>query len=250
MIKKSKYILIIIFWILVWQAFSMLVDNQLLLASPELVAKVIIELIKDINFYNTILGSITNIIYGFILACTIGSVLAYVGYKNKLIDEILSPLIIILKSVPVVSFIILLLVWINNQYLPIVIGMIMGTPIFYTNIKYGFISLNKNLNNLSKVFRLSIKTKLRYIYIPQLLNYFKSSCILAIGLCFKSTIAAEVIGVISDSIGDNLYQAKIFLDTPTLFAWTIIIIILTFIFEKLVAILLYILDKKINEVRL
>ena len=228
----------------------MLVNNQLLLASPFLVLQVIAELLTNLSFYIIIIKSIFNVISGFILATLIGSILAYIGYKNKFIDDLLSPIIIILKSVPVVSFIILLLVWINNELLPIIIGMIMGIPIFYTNIKYGFINLNNNLNNISKVFKLTRITKLRYIYLPQLLNHFKASSVLAIGLCFKSAIAAEVIGVINDTIGDNLYQAKIYLDTPTLFAWTIVIIVLTFCFEKLIISLLKVLNKKVNEVKL
>ena len=45
-------------------------------------------------------------------------------------------------------------------------------------------------------------------------------------------MAAEVIGVPDGSIGEKLYHAKIYLNTPELFAWTVVIVMISFVFEK------------------
>ena len=45
-------------------------------------------------------------------------------------------------------------------------------------------------------------------------------------------MAAEVIGLPKGSIGERLYQAKIYLDTPDLFAWTAVIILVSLVFER------------------
>ena len=63
--------------------------------------------------------------------------------------------------------------------------------------------------------------------------YLLTGCRLGLGLCWKAGVAAEVIGVPTGSIGEKLYHAKIYLNTPDLFAWTIVIILISFLFEKL-----------------
>ena len=77
---------------------------------------------------------------------------------------------------------------------------------------------------MAKVFRVNLRRQIRYIYVSQVLPYFLSACRLSLGMCWKAGVAAEVIGVPSGSIGEKLYNAKIYLNTPDLFAWTIVII--------------------------
>ena len=48
-----------------------------------------------------------------------------------------------------------------------------------------------------------------------------------------SGIAAEVIGIPDASIGEQLYYAKLYLDTGGLFAWTFVIIVASSLFESL-----------------
>ena len=54
-----------------------------------------------------------------------------------------------------------------------------------------------------------------------------------IGFCWKSGVAAEVIGLANNTIGVHLYNAKVYLETPELFAWTVTIILLSVSIEKL-----------------
>ena len=66
-----------------------------------------------------------------------------------------------------------------------------------------------------------------------MLPYFRSAASLALGLCWKAGAAAEVIGLPAGTIGERLYTAKIYLQTPDLFAWTAVILILAAVFERL-----------------
>ena len=47
-------------------------------------------------------------------------------------------------------------------------------------------------------------------------------------------MAAEIIGIPEGSVGEKLYMSKIYLDTDDLFAWTVVIVVISFLFEKLV----------------
>ena len=85
---------------------------------------------------------------------------------------------------------------------------------------------------MARVFRIPAARRIRYVYLPQVIPYFRSACGSALGLCWKSGIAAEVIGMPDGSIGEQLQQAKIYLNTPDLFAWTLVIVLVSLVFEK------------------
>lgn len=108
----------------------------------------------------------------------------------------------------------------------------MVLPILYDNVLAGILGMDKKLLEMAQVFRVPFGRRLRYIYVSQVLPFFRAGCTIALGLCWKSGIAAEVIGMPKGSIGERLYQAKIYLDTPDLFAWTLVIILISLLFEK------------------
>ena len=105
--------------------------------------------------------------------------------------------------------------------------------------------VNKQLLEMAKVFRLPLGRRLRAIWLPAVLPAFRQGCSVALGICWKSGVAAEVIGLPDGSIGDALYRAKITLSTGELFAWTFVIILLSAVFEKL---FLALLDRAVARV--
>lgn len=229
-----KRFIVIIFWLLVWQIASLIISEEILLASPLSVIKTLFKLIVTKTFWLSILYSFSKIISGFIIAIITGSMLACFSYKFNIIKELINPLMILIKSIPVASFVILALVWIGSKNLSIFTSFLMVLPIIYTNILEGFNNTDYKLLEMSYIFNVTPLKKLLYIYIPQIMPFFISACSLSLGLCWKSGIAAEVIGLPKNSIGEKLYNAKIFLDIDELFAWTFVIIIISIVFEKII----------------
>ena len=109
----------------------------------------------------------------------------------------------------------------------------MVLPVIYTNVLGGIRSTDDKLLEMARVFNIPVWKRIRYIYVSQVLPFFRSACSVALGLCWKSGIAAEVIGIPKGSIGEKLYNAKIYLDTPDLFAWTLVIVLISLAFERL-----------------
>ena len=106
-------------------------------------------------------------------------------------------------------------------------------PVIYTNTLNGIRSTDRGLLEMAAVFGMSPWVKLWYIYVPQAMPYFRAGCSVALGLCWKAGTAAEVIGIPDRSIGEKLYNAKVYLNTSELFAWTLVIVLASLIFEKL-----------------
>ena len=139
-----------------------------------------------------------------------------------------------MKAVPVASFVILILIWVSSKNLSVVISFLMVFPILYTNTRNGLRELDTALLEMTGVFQVPRSVRLRWGILPQLYPYIRTGCSLSLGLCWKAGTAAEVIGIPNRSIGEHLYRAKIYLDTPGLFAWTAAIVYVSFCLEKAV----------------
>ena len=222
----------VLFWLFVWQLGSMALRQNILLVSPISVLIRLGELVLTPDFWLSILFSMGRILAGFLLGCAAGVLLAGLSVRFIRIKELLAPVMLTMKAVPVASFIILVLLWVSSKNLSILISFLMVLPVIYTNVQNGIYAADPKLLEMAKVFGVSHRRTVRYIYASQVLPFFRSACSIALGLSWKAGIAAEVIGIPDGSIGEKLYKAKIFLDTPDLFAWTVVIVVVSLIFEK------------------
>ena len=247
MICTHKYRLMsIALWILIWQSISMYISNEVLLASPFDVLYALLGLMKEKSFYLSIIHSLGKISLGFVLAVFMGVFLAFIASLHSFIKEMVSVLIRLVKSIPVASFVILALLWVRARNLSVLISFFMVLPVIYMNLLKGIEQTDIKLLEMARVFLMSPLKKMRYIYLPSIMPYFTSACSVGLGLCWKAGIAAEVIGLPTNSIGEQLYEAKLYLMTKELFAWTIVIVVISSGFEKVVMLLVNKLGKKIT----
>ena len=156
-------------------------------------------------------------------------------------------LVAAVKAVPVASFVILVLLWVPSRNLSVVISVLIGFPVIYSNVLAGLDSTDSKLIEMAKVFRVPFGRQLRAIYLYAVMPFLQSGLSVAMGLCWKSGVAAEVIGIPGGSIGEKLYKAKVYLETPDLFCWTLVIVLLSIGCEKLVARLMKLLVRKAEE---
>ena len=222
----------VLFWVALWQLMAMKIGKEVLLASPAATFRALTGLMGQPAFWHTIIFSLTRIMLGFTLAVVRGVALGILSAWSETIRNLLSPLFSVIKAVPVASFIILLLLWVRGGNLSICISFLMVLPVVYNNILQGLLQVDKNLLEMAKVFRLSFKKQLLYIYLPQVLPYFIAACTTSLGLCWKSGIAAEVIGMPAGSLGNRLYETKLYMETAEMFAWTVVIVVISFVVEK------------------
>ena len=184
-------------------------------------------------FWQAVAFSSLRILGGFLLACALAAVLAPLAARFQWVRDLLSPLVAVVKAVPVVSFIILALIFFSSENLSLLISALMVFPPVYLNVLEGIGHTDRQLLEMARVFRVPVSRQLRGIYLPAVLPYFRSAVSLGLGLCWKSGAAAEVIGLPAGSIGEALYTAKVYFQTGDLFAWTAVIVTVSVIFERL-----------------
>lgn len=245
--RREIRIWAVVFWLLVWQLGSMAIDSEILLVSPAAVLLRLLQLMREVSFWRSIGYSVLRIAGGFLLALLAGCLLAALSSRSARIRELLAPVVLVMKTIPVASFIILALIWFSSQNLAIFISFLMVFPVIYTNVQSGIVETDKELLEMAEVFEIPHMRRIRYIYIPQIMPHLCSGCRVALGLCWKSGIAAEVIGMPNGSIGERLQQAKVYLDTPDLFAWTLVIVAVSLTFEKIFLRLLSLLRTRLER---
>ena len=222
----------VLFWLIVWQIAAVRLNSKILLVSPVDVVKRLCVLVPTGNFWRSVGFSATRILLGFALGLTCGCLLAFAAGKLRFVRTLFSPLISVMKSIPVASFTILALIWIGSKDLSVLVSFLICVPIVYSNMLEGIDALDPKLREMSEVFGIPVWRRFVGVYLSQLLPYFRSASRLAIGLCWKSGAAAEVIGIPDGSIGEKLFEAKVYLETADLFAWTLTVILLSWLCEK------------------
>ncbi len=229
-----KGIIAIVFWLLVWQIAAFIVHNKVLLAGPFETVSALIRMTGEAEFWQSLVSSYLHIMLGVLLGCILGVLLSCLSYRYSVMETFLSPLVMTIKAIPVASFIILILIWIGSENVSTVIVTLVVFPIVYIGIGNGLKAADDKLLEMAYVYRMPGFNKFRYIYLPSLFPFILSALSLAIPMGFKSGVAAEVIGQPVNSMGNGLYRAKIYLDTGDLFAWTVVIVFVSFITEKII----------------
>ncbi len=232
--KAVKSLFAIAFWLFVWQVAANVVGHRILLPSPIQTIKALFQLLPTSGFWLRVGFSLLKIAQGFALATVCGLAMAVATALCSMVEILFNPLVLLAKATPVASFIILALIWMPSSQLPVFISFLMVLPIIYTSVLQGIRQTDIQLLEMAKVFHIPFWRQIRAIYIPQVFPYFYSACSVSLGLAWKSGIAAEVIGLPHNTIGEALYEAKVFLSTDEMFAWTAIVVLTSVIFEKLV----------------
>lgn len=235
--EKSKKIftriIIVAVWLLIWQIASMVTGLELILASPVSVFWALLDLLELGRFYATIGYSFCKIMLGFIIAFVGGSILGVVASRISLVDEFLKPPVQLMKTLPMTSFIILLLIWFGSKNVAVFISFIVTFPMIYTSVVTGVKQVDKQLLEMADVFGVSLWRRIKGIYIPKLLPFVEAGVKTAMGMCWKAGVSAEVIGLVRYSVGEQLYYSKLYLLTAELFAWSIVVVVISMLFELL-----------------
>lgn len=234
LLKKIIYIIIsAVFWTALWDFLSYSVGKELLLPSPTATLKRLAELSTTTEFWSAAFTSLTNTLSGFLYGVLAGTVLAVITALLKGADILLSPVNVISRATPVASFIILALVWIENTEVPSFIAFLMVTPIVWNALKTAILKVPSDLKEMARCYKITLVKRILHIYIPSVLPQYITALVTSMGLSWKAGIAAEVLCRSKGSIGNLIYESKLYLETVDLFAYTATVILLSLIIESI-----------------
>lgn len=226
----------IAFWAAVWQLAAMAMGHGgLFLATPLQTLSALGALLPTLGFWRRVCFTALRILLGFVLAVTAGLVLGAAASRWKTARALVEPVMQLIRAMPVASFVILALLWVRSANLSVVVSFTHVLPVVYAGTLAGIADTDRQLLEMARVYRLPLSKTLRTIWLPGMFPAFSESCIAAMGMCWKSGVSAEVIGLPDWSVGDALYRAKITLSTPEVFAWTLVIVLASALLSHLAA---------------
>ena len=231
--KVIKFVLPLLIWTSVWHILSLIVSNEYLLPGIPSTVIALGSLLSEFTFYKAVFFSALRVLAGLILGIMVGIIIGIACTKYYLLDTIISPVVSIIKSTPVASFIVLLWVLMSGDALSIFIGFLMVLPLIWQSTVNSINSIDKDTMEVAKAFEFSMAKKIKLIYLPTLKKFLVPAVISATGLAWKAEIAAEIIAYTKKSIGQGINDAKYNMDTPTVFAWTIVIVALSIFLESI-----------------
>ncbi len=221
-----------VFWVVVWYIAALMTDNPVLMPSPFDTASALVKICTEEVFVRSVLLTLMRVLTGFICGAVLGCVCGFSSYFSRTVRTILSPLLGMVRATPVASFILLAFVWFAAGVIPMVISALMVFPVVYDQVLAALDRADKSLFEVTAVFGWSFGRRMRQFYFPSVRGPLSASLITGFGLSWKAGVAAEVLCTPAFSIGRNLYQSKLYLETSELFAWTAVVVLLSILLEK------------------
>ena len=235
-----KKLLTLLFWLAVWQLAAFAVDrsvsgrgNELLLPYPVSVLGALLRLVRSGPFWSAAGQTLGRILLGLAMGTSAGALLAVLTCTSRLCDALLAPAVRVVRATPITSFILLILLWTGKDRVPAVIAALMVIPVVWENLTQGIRSTDPQLLEMAKAYRFSPLKRAALIYWPSARPYFAAALTTSMGLAWKSGVAAEVISLPVLAIGSEIYRAKLYLEIPDLFAWTLVVVAMSLLLEAL-----------------
>ena len=231
--KPWRALLPACFWLAVWWGASLAVGKSLLIPAPPEVVRRLFELIASAAFWRYTGLSLLRITLGLLIGIAAGVITAVLTSRSAFLNALLAPAVRVVRATPVASFIILVLLWVANGRVPAVISALVVLPVVWESTSAGIRSVDRPLMEFARVYRLTRMDTLRHVVFPALLPHLSAAVCTAIGLAWKSGVAAEVLCLPKAAIGTQVYFSKLYLDTPALFAWTLVVVALSMTVERI-----------------
>ena len=238
-IKKDGIFTLISFVLIfaIWKIVSFFINSGIILPSPEDTIISLFGLLKTKDFFVIILLSIERGLIGFIISLFLGLIVGFFCGFNKIFNKIFEPLLAIIRSTPVMSVILIALIWFKSNNVPIFASFLMSFPIVVTNVKEGINNIDNRLVDMASIYQIRKRRIINEIYMPSILPFLMAAISTSFGIGWKVVIAAEVLSQPKYAIGTSLQNSKLYLNIDEVFAWTIITILIGYLFEKIIRLL-------------
>lgn len=224
----------IIFMLVLWKGLSLYFDSDFILPSPENTLLTTLQLFTDKGFLSAVGLTMVRGIIGFALSFILGLGFGVLAGISSDFNAFLKPILITIRSTPVVAVILLALIWLNPNSVPVFIGFLTMFPFICTNVIDGIRSIDKNVIEMAHFYKIDKIRMVREVYIPAIMPFIISGSSSAMGIGWRAIIIGEVLSQPQYGIGTSMQMAQTFLKVDTVIAWTIIAVLISYIFERII----------------
>ena len=221
--------------VIVWQIAAMIKDNELLIPYPYQVVTAMLKQVRTYGFYKAVLATLYRTLVGLGISfiCALGS--AYACFRYKIINDLCYPFLLLTRSIPNISYILIVLVLFSRAHAVLVILFLILFPIMHAHLYEGFQSMDQALLDVLKLYPPNPIFHFLHVYLPLLKPVIKASLTSGISLAFKVGVMAEILGGMQNGIGRELNLCRLNFDMISMFAWTIWMIFLLVLMDRILS---------------
>lgn len=210
--------------LVLWWAGSAAVGNNLLLPPPEEALRALLRLLGSPDFSGDILATASRVLKSVALSFALGLATGLVTGAKPNVRSVFAPTLAALRTVPFISLSVLAIIWFPSGTVPVFVAFLMAFPAVVSDVSEGMSAVDKSYLELAKVYKVPAMRIVRGLYLPSLMPYLVSALSQAAGMSWKIVVSAEVLSIPGMGIGGRMDSARAFLDTPELFAWTMLLV--------------------------
>ncbi|MBQ4252202.1 MAG: ABC transporter permease subunit [Erysipelotrichaceae bacterium] len=230
---KRRKLLSLITIIVLWQAIAMILNKPVIVPFPLDVFKVMIRNIGDSSFYSALFATILRMLRGLIAAFVLALAAALTAGIYSSVEDYLSPFINIIKTVPNVSYIVIILILFGSERSVTIITFFILFPSMYSSFLLAMHSVDRELLDVARLEPITFCQKIRYVYWPEIVPAILTSLKTSFGLGFKVSIMAEILGAVRTGVGREMSVARTYVEMDQILAWTLWIIIVSLLADQL-----------------
>jgi NitT/TauT family transport system permease protein len=232
--KQYVSIASVIFMLIVWKILAMHFDSGFVLPSPEKTLVTTLNLFSDSKFLSTVGTTILRGLAGFVLSAILGLGLGIIAGINPYFNAFLRPILVTIRSTPIIALILLALIWFSPGLVPVFIAMLTMFPFICTNVTDGIKSVDTDIVEMATFYRIGRYRIIRELYIPAIMPFIISGASSAMGIGWRAIITGEVLSQPKYGIGTLMQDAQTFLNVDAVIAWTIVAVLISYGFEKII----------------
>ena len=233
--KSKKYIrwFVFVIWMIIWYLAAHFVGSELILPGPHAAFLALVRMARTGGFWLNVLWTLLRTVLGIVISFAAGVFFAALAKRSTAVREFLRLPVNFFKSIPVMAIIIYVILVVKSDWVAVVVCFLMCFPIAYTNVLNGLDDIDIKWPELGRSLGLTEGQMVRFIIRPALDTQIKTALSLITAMSWKVVVASEVLAIPRFSIGYQMLNSKYYLETADLFAYIIVLIILSFAMEKL-----------------
>lgn len=231
LISKIEITLSCVILLFLWQIIAIKLNNNIFLPTIGEVIKSMMEISTQERFYLDITASMARCIFSFVYAMLFAFILGVLAYISRVFRNLLKPISALVSSIPTMVLVVLALIWFEKDNAPFVVGFAIVFPILYDSVLSALLNIDRNLIEMLSLYKINTKDKILKVYLPSIKFQLVPILVSTFSLALKVVIAGEVHGQPTYGIGTMIQIEKINFNTPGIFAWIIIIILISIILE-------------------
>ena len=217
-----------------WKVLAVVFNSPFIMPHPETTFLAVIRILTEPGFLAAAGNTILRGVAGFLLSGILGVIIGMVAGISPGFNTFITPMLVTVRSVPVISLILLALIWFNPGTVPVFIAFLTMFPFICTNVSDGIRNVDQGLVEMARFYRVDNRRILTGVYIPAVMPFIISGASSAMGIGWRAIIIGEVLSQPVYGIGTRMQTAQTFLNVEAVIAWTLIAVLISFAFEKLI----------------